>query len=34
LSVCRQLRDVFFRGLDGFFGHGLGFILGLLTWLS
>ena len=21
LSVCRQLRDVFLRGLDGFFGH-------------
>jgi hypothetical protein len=26
LSVCRQLRDIFCRGLDGFFGHGLGFL--------
>jgi hypothetical protein len=26
LSVCRQLRDVFCGGLDGFFGHGLGFM--------
>jgi hypothetical protein len=24
LSVCRQLRDIFFGGLDGGFGHGLG----------
>jgi hypothetical protein len=31
LSVCRQLRDVFCGGLDGFFGHGLGFLLAYLS---
>ena len=31
LSVCRQLRDIFLWGLDGFFGHGLGFLLAYVT---